>query len=73
MLELHAIYQPDEDGWVHASIQELPGVITAAPTLEQARELIRDALEEWLATLTTTERTTFSDDATRETLTLSVA
>ncbi len=55
------------------TIEELPGVITCAPTLDQARELIRDALDEWLATLTSTERATVGSQATRETLTLSVA
>lgn len=48
-------------------------MITCAPTLDQARELIRDALDEWLATLTSTERATVGSQATRETLTLSVA
>jgi hypothetical protein len=39
-----------------ASIEELPGVITAAPTVDEARQLIRDALDESLAALTTGER-----------------
>jgi predicted RNase H-like HicB family nuclease len=72
-MELLVVFEPDEDGWLRASIEELPGVITAAPTLDEARELIRDALNEWLAALTTAERTAVGADATRETLTLSVA
>jgi len=48
-------------------------VITCAPTLEEARELIRDALDEWLAALIFAERATIGSGATRETLTLSVA
>ncbi|MDP9255987.1 MAG: type II toxin-antitoxin system HicB family antitoxin [Actinomycetota bacterium] len=72
-MELHVVYEPDEEGWVRASIEELPGVITCAPTLEEARVLVRDALNEWLEALTSDERATLSDDATRETLTLSVA
>ncbi len=48
-MELHVAFEPDEHGWVRATIEELPSVITCAPTLEEARELIRDALGEWLA------------------------
>lgn len=71
-MELHVVFEPDAEGWMRATIEELPGVITCAPTLEEARELIRDALAEWLAALTTTERAAIGSDATRETLTLSV-
>lgn len=69
---MHVVFESDDEGWVRATIEELPGVITCAPTLEEARELIRDALAEWLAALTTTERAAIGSDATRETLTLSV-
>lgn len=72
-MELHVVFEPDEEGWVRATIEELPGVITCAPTLEEAREQIRDALNEWLAALTSAERAAVGSDATRETLTLSVA
>jgi hypothetical protein len=48
-------------------------VITCAPTQDEARELVRDALDEWLQALTSVERATIGTDATRETLTLSVA
>ena len=73
-IELHVVFEPDEQGWVRATVEELPGVITCAPTLEEARALIRDALDEWLAALTTAERAPrLGARATRETLTLSVA
>ncbi len=72
-MELHAVFEPDEKGWVLATIEELPGVITCAPTLEEARVLVRDALAESLAALTTTERAAIGAQATRETLTVSVA
>lgn len=67
------MFEPDEDGWVRATIEELPGVITCAPTLDEARELVRDALDEWLAALTSSERVSVGTHATRETLTVSVA
>jgi predicted RNase H-like HicB family nuclease len=72
-VELHVVYEPDEGGWVRASIEELPSVITCAPTLDEARVLVRDALTGWLAALTSDERAAISADAARETLTLSVA
>jgi predicted RNase H-like HicB family nuclease len=72
-MDLHVVFEPDEQGWVRATIEELPGVITCAPTIDEARELVRDALDEWLAALTSEERASIGPDATRETLTLSVA
>ncbi len=72
-MDLHFVFEPDEQGWVRATIEELPGVITCAPTLDEARELVRDALDEWLLALTSAERLTIAGNATRETLTLSVA
>jgi len=71
-MELHVVFEPDEHGWVRATIEELPGVITCARTLEEARELVRDALDEWLRALTSEERAAAGAGATRETLTLSV-
>ena len=71
-MELHVAFEPDEQGWVRATIEELPGVITCARTREEARELVRDALNEWLQALTSEERATIGADATCETLTLSV-
>lgn len=72
-MELHVVFEPDEKGWVRATIEELPEVITCAPTVDEARDLVRDALDEWLQALTSAERATIGSDATRETLTLSVA
>jgi hypothetical protein len=48
-------------------------VITCAPAVDEACDLVRDALDEWLAVLTSEERASVGPDATRETLTLSVA
>lgn len=71
-MELHVLFEPDEQGWVRATVEELPEVITCAPTHDEARTLVRDALGEWLAALTSAERATIGADAIRETLTLSV-
>jgi hypothetical protein len=44
-MDLRVAFEPDERGWVRATIEELPGA------LDEARGLVRDALEEWLARL----------------------
>jgi predicted RNase H-like HicB family nuclease len=46
-----ARYETVEDGWVQATIDELPGVITAAPSYEEAKELLADALHTYLLAL----------------------
>jgi predicted RNase H-like HicB family nuclease len=43
------IYERDEDGNVGAYVPDLPGCIAAASTLDEARTLIREALEMHLA------------------------
>lgn len=50
-LTLTAIYEPVEDGWTQARIRELPAVITAAPSVDEARDLLLDALREYLLSL----------------------
>lgn len=44
-----AVFDPVENGWVQAHIAELPGVITAAPTVDEAKADLIDALHEYLA------------------------
>jgi predicted RNase H-like HicB family nuclease len=46
-----ARYETVEDSWVQATIDELPGVVTAAPTHEEAKELLADALHAYLLVL----------------------
>jgi predicted RNase H-like HicB family nuclease len=50
-IPLSIIYEPVENGWVQARIEELAPVITAAPTRDEARELVLDALREYLLSL----------------------
>ena len=47
-LSLTAVYEPVENGCVQARIEEIPGVITAAPTRAEAEELLGDALRDYL-------------------------
>lgn len=50
-LSLTAVYEPVEGGWTQARIAELPAVITAAPTQEEAKDALLDALREYLLSL----------------------
>jgi hypothetical protein len=50
-LSFTAVYEQVEHGWTQARIEELPAVITAAPTYEQAKEQLVDALREYLLSL----------------------
>ena len=50
-ISLTAVYEPVENGWTQARIEELPSVITAGPTVEDARLLLLDALREYLLSL----------------------
>lgn len=70
-LELTAIYEPVEEGWIQARIEQLPGVITVAPTAEEAREMLADALVEFLASFGG-DNPPDAAGARRETLDLSV-
>jgi predicted RNase H-like HicB family nuclease len=50
-MNLTAFYELVEDGWVQARVRELPSVITAAPTRDEARILLEDAVREYLMAL----------------------
>jgi predicted RNase H-like HicB family nuclease len=50
-IPLTVVYEPVEGGWTQATIAELPGVITAAPTRGEAKALVVDALHEFLRSL----------------------
>ena len=43
--EYSVVYTPIEDGWYMASVPELPGAVTQGKTLDEAREMIKDAVE----------------------------
>jgi hypothetical protein len=50
-IPLSIVYEHVEHGWVQARIDELPAVITAAPSRAEARDLVLDALREYLLSL----------------------
>jgi predicted RNase H-like HicB family nuclease len=43
--ELTAVYEPQEDGWIVASVAEIPGANTQGRTLEEARANLAEALQ----------------------------
>lgn len=43
-----AVYEDVENGWVQARLVEIPGVITTAPTRDEATESLLDALAEYV-------------------------
>ena len=50
-LSLTGVYEPVEEGWIEARIEELHGVITAGRSVEEAKALLLDALREYLLAL----------------------
>ena len=45
-MELTAVFEPQEDGWIVGSIAELPGVLTQGRSFEEVRENLADAMRE---------------------------
>jgi predicted RNase H-like HicB family nuclease len=50
-LTFTARLEPVEDGWVQATIDELPGVVTAGRSTEEAKTMLADALHTYLLAL----------------------
>ena len=49
LLNLTIVFESEEDGWIVASIPEVPGAHSQGKTREEARENVIDALHEILA------------------------
>ncbi|MBI3273375.1 MAG: type II toxin-antitoxin system HicB family antitoxin [Planctomycetes bacterium] len=39
------VYQPIEDGWIMATVPDLPGAVTQGKTMAEARAMIKEAVE----------------------------
>ena len=50
-ISISIVYEPAEQGWVQARIEGIPEVITAGRTKDEARELVLDALREYLLSI----------------------
>lgn len=51
-IELTAVFEPVEDGWVQASLVEWPAVITCGKTRDEAYEMLLDAFREMVLSYT---------------------
>ena len=67
-LALTAIYEIVDEGWTQARLREIPAVITAAPTRGEAKELLQDALREYLLSLGGDQETPVPAPADADTL-----
>ena len=47
--EYNVVYQTVEDGWIMASVPELPGAVTQGRDMDEARSMIKEAVELLLA------------------------
>ena len=43
--EFNVVYTPIEDGWIMATVPELPGAVTQGKDLDEARAMIKEAVE----------------------------
>ena len=75
MARLTAIYEPTEDGWIVVTCPEVPGAISQGRDMEEAREMIRDAVGLVLETNREEAEKEFKgrDDVVREPLALEEA
>ncbi len=70
-LDLTIVYEPGEEGWILASIPEVPGVFTQGRTREEARANVIDALRLMLSP--EPESGSADDQCEREALHLTIA
>lgn len=71
--EYQVVYTPIEDGWIMASVPELPGAVTQGRTMDEARAMIREAGELLLESYRENAHRDLAGNAVWETLSLEVA
>jgi predicted RNase H-like HicB family nuclease len=49
LLNLTIVFEPEEDGWIVASVPEVPGVHSQGKTREEARENVISAMHDILS------------------------
>lgn len=70
--EFNVVYTPLEDGWYMAAVPELPGAVTQGHGLEDARSMIREAVELLLESYRENAAKDAPGNAVWETLTVDV-
>jgi len=66
------IYQTVEDGWIMATVPELPGAVTQGQDMAEARSMIREAVELLIETYRANAARDAPGHAVWETLTIEV-
>jgi len=64
--EFTAVFEDGGDGWITAYVEEVPGAITQGRTIDEARVLLKEALELVLESNRELTRSQSSPDAVRE-------
>lgn len=70
--DFRIVYTTIEDGWIMAQAPELPGAVTQAPTMNEARVMIREAIELLLESYRENARRDAPGNAVWETLSIDV-
>ncbi len=70
--EYTVVYQPVEDGWIMATVPELPGAVTQGRDIDEARSMIKDAVETLLKSYRDHATKTAADGAVWESLAVDV-
>ena len=66
--EFYVTYTPIEDGWILAQAPEIPGAVTQGRTMDEARAMIKEAVELLLESYRENAEQNASNDTVRETL-----
>ena len=67
-IRLTAVFESGEDGWINARVLELPGANTCARSVEEAKEMLADAVREVVASYVDEVRQQGSSSTRYETL-----
>jgi predicted RNase H-like HicB family nuclease len=67
------VYTPVEDGWIMAQVPELPGAVTQGRNIDEAREMIQEAVELLLQSYRENAKKDAPSGAIWETLSVEVA
>ena len=70
--EFTVVYTPIEDGWIMAQAPELPGAVTQGRTMDEARAMIREAIELLLESYRRNAESDACGDAVWETLSVEI-
>ena len=70
--EYQVIYQKVEDGWIMATVPDLPGAVTQGRDMDEARAMIKEAVELLLESYRDNAKNDVPGNAIWESLTVDV-